>query len=178
MEYGEHFRLQAVPFSGGCRFLGRAIQDRLSAVLDAFSGYDLVRYVLGIWLLVAAILKCVALSTQPVFETSVWDSRWFGFTRVEVELAFGLFLIFGLAPRVARVLAMIGFALFALVAAAKALSGATTCDCFGAVSAPPGPVALLDLSAVMALWCFAPKSPKPPPPCRKRLHGVGVSRSS
>ncbi len=60
------------------------------------TGYDLVRIVLGLVRLAAAVLKGHQLATEPVAGTGLLDSRWFLIGVVEFELFFGLWLLFNI----------------------------------------------------------------------------------
>jgi len=62
------------------------------------NGFDVVRVVAALLLLVAAALKTHQLSTEPVIGTGLIESRPFLMATVEFELLFGVWLISGLLP--------------------------------------------------------------------------------
>jgi len=131
------------------------------------AGYDVVRIVLGLVLLSAALLKGHQLATEPVAETGLLTSRWFLIGVVEFELVFGLWLWLGLYPRRTWQLALLCFSTFGCVTLYKALSGEATCGCFGRVPVNPWYTLVLDLAAVTALLRWRPArgaetSPLPP----------------
>lgn len=75
---------------------------------------------------------------------------------VQVEAALGLWLLSGLAPSVARRVALCSFVLLAAVAAYLGLTGAPTCGCAGAVSVSPWIAFGVDVFAVaLLLYCRA-----------------------
>ena len=115
------------------------------------TGYDVVRIVLGIVLLSAAVLKGHQLATEPVAETSLFTSRWFLIGVVEFELFFGLWLLCGLYPRRTWAAALLCFGGFACVSLYKALSGEVTCGCFGTVPVNPWYAVVFDCAAIAAL---------------------------
>ena len=115
------------------------------------TGYDVIRIALGLLLLVAAGLKGHQLATEPVAETGLLTSRWFLIAAVEFELVFGLWLLLGLYPRRTWQVALLCFGGFACVSLSKALSGDSSCGCFGKVPVNPWYTLLLDLAAVAAL---------------------------
>jgi len=132
------------------------------------TGYDVVRVVLGSLLLVAALLKGYQLATDPLLSlasrpsslapwlSAILDSRWFLIAVVEFELLFGLWLIAGLCPRQTWFAALACFALFACVSLYKALSGESTCGCFGKVPVNPWHTLGLDCAALAALAGWRP----------------------
>ncbi len=127
---------------------------RLRAWLRGRTGYDVVRIVLGLLLLVAAGLKGHELATSPVAGTGLLDSRWFLIGVVEFELFFGLWLLAGIYPRWTWAAALSCFCLFASVSLWKAISGDASCGCFGKVPVDPWYTFTLDALAVAALFRF------------------------
>ena len=133
--------------------------SRLSLVERTSSGwsaYDAVRVVLGLVLLIAAGLKAHQLSTEPTLETGLLNSRWFLIAVVELELLFGLWLLAGLYPKQTRYAALIFFAALAGISLSKALSGAATCGCFGAVEVNPWYTFALNAAAIFAFSFATP----------------------
>jgi hypothetical protein len=72
------------------------------------------------------------------------------------ELAFGLWLLIGMFPRVLRLAALCVFCGFSLVALTQTARGAESCGCFGALRIGPAYMAAFDLSAVLALILVRP----------------------
>lgn len=121
-----------------------------------FTGYDVVRVIVGLVLLTAAILKGHQLATEPVVGSSFLDSRWFLIGVVEFELLFGLWLVAGICPKFSWVTALLCFAAFALTSLIKALAGEASCGCFGRVPVNPWYTFGLDMAAVVALLYWRP----------------------
>ncbi|MBN2022776.1 MAG: hypothetical protein JW809_08260 [Pirellulales bacterium] len=113
--------------------------------LKPATGYDVVRALLGLLLLAAAVLKAHQLATEPVLGAGLLDSRWVLIATVEFELFFGLWLLAGLLPRLTWAAAIGCFVLFAGVSLHKALSGAASCGCFGRVEVNPWYTCTLDV---------------------------------
>ena len=88
-------------------------------------------------LLFAVGTKVWQLATVPELGDGLLHARWFNIFVVEFELAFVIWLIFGMFPELTR-LATIGlFTVFAGTSLYKALSGESSCGCFGAVQVNP-----------------------------------------
>jgi len=121
-----------------------------------FTGYDVVRILLGLALLTAAGLKGHQLATEPTLATGVLDSRWFLVGLVEFELLFGLWLIANIHPRLSWGLVLACFACFGSISGFKALSGETSCGCFGRVAINPWYTLAIDVLAVLALLRWRP----------------------
>ena len=121
---------------------------------------------LGLILLIAAGLKAHQLATEPVPGEGLLSIRWFQIVWVEAEILLGLWLVSGLARRAAWATALVCFLVFAGVTFPKALAGADSCGCFGAVKVNPWYTLVLDVGAVGALAAFRPnlKNRLQPPP--------------
>jgi hypothetical protein len=76
--------------------------------------------------------------------------------QVEFEIVLGLWLVSGLYKRLAWAAALACFCFFSCVTLYKALSGASSCGCFGKVEVNPWYTLILDVSAVAALLIFRP----------------------
>jgi hypothetical protein len=76
------------------------------------------------------------------------------------ELALGLLLVLRPTLRFVQLSALITFAVFACVAAYKAILGASSCGCFGALTVPPGYVASFDLLTVLGFASLPTSSAK------------------
>lgn len=145
--------------------------------LGSSTVYTVVRLALGLVLLLAAGLKAHQLSTGPVGETWLLDSRWFLISVVEFELLFGLWLLAGIHPRLTWKLAVATFAWFTAVSLYLALSGRESCGCMGGVTVNPWYMLAFDTAAVLALLCFRPAPARLTDVARARsrvLAGAGV----
>jgi len=127
------------------------------------SGYDVTRCALGLLLLGAALLKGVQLTTGPAIGGDLFSSRRFLIGLVEFEVAFGLWLLTGLAPRATRILALGCFGAFAAFSLWKGLSGASSCGCLGRLRLNPWLIFAVDVAAVAALAWFRPQGAGPTP---------------
>ncbi len=130
--------------------------SRLRDSLSGIVGYDVVRSLLGLVLLIAAALKGYQLATEPVANNSIFTSRWFLIAQVEFELMFGLLLLSGLYKRLMWMVVLVCFAGFSLITLYKGLAGAASCGCFGKVEVNPWYTLIFDLAAVSALLIFRP----------------------
>jgi len=121
--------------------------------LEAF---DLVRWALGLLLLVAGILKAYQLATEPVANRDIFSYRWSMTAQVYFELIFSVWLLRGLDKRLTWLAAVGCFLLFSGVTLYKALSGSASCGCFGKIEVSPWCTLVLDVPAVAALLIFGP----------------------
>ncbi|MGL4423921.1 MAG: hypothetical protein ACRCZF_24920 [Gemmataceae bacterium] len=67
------------------------------------------------------------------------------------EAALGLWLLSGVAPRAARISALLVFMIFAMVSFAAGVAGRATCGCLGAIALSPWWTFVIDLAAIAAL---------------------------
>ena len=133
------------------------MKNLLGPTLRPLTGYDAVRVAVGILLLTAAGLKGYQLATEPLLGTGFLDSRWLLTMTVEFELLFGLWLLANIWPKLSWAAAMGCFSLFTCISLYKALSGYTTCGCFGRLPVNPWWTATLDLVVVFSLLRWRPK---------------------
>lgn len=140
--------------------------ESATAIIGAVSnrGWHVVRLAVAALLLVAAVLKCWQLTTEPVIGNSWLDSRWLLMATVEFELFFGLWLLAGILPKPTWAAAVACFSLFTCVSLYKALSGHASCGCFGRVQVNPWFTSTLDLAIVASLLRWRPSSTSPLPP--------------
>lgn len=111
-------------------------------------GWTVLRLIVAAILLFAAGMKAWQLATVPTLGEGLLHTRWFNICVVEFELAFGIWLIFGLLPRLTW-LATVGlFTVFGGVSLYKALSGEASCGCFGAAQVNPWITMGLDMTIV------------------------------
>lgn len=130
--------------------------------MHVISGYLAIRILLGTVLLTAGVLKGHELTTSPVVESNLITSRLLLVGLVGFEVLFGLWLLVGLHPRLTRRVALACFSGFACIALYKALSGETTCGCFGGATISPWYILMFDLAAVVGLLRWRPTDPQLP----------------
>jgi hypothetical protein len=119
--------------------------------------------VLGMLLLVAAVLKGRQLLTEPVANSDIWSYRPLLILTVELELALSIWLLSGMFKKAAWLAALVCFSFFSVITLYKAVTGATSCGCFGSVQVNPWiTLFAIDLPAVLALSLFRPKPVMPP----------------
>ncbi len=107
-----------------------------------------VRLFVAAVLLIAASLKAHQLATTPSLGDGILEARWFNIFVVEFELLFGIWLVFGLLPKLTWLASVGLFSLFATVSAFKGLMGEASCGCFGEVTINPWLMAAFDLGVV------------------------------
>ena len=129
---------------------------KLKAACSNITGFDVVRVILAVLLLIAAALKAYQLATEPVANDGIFSYRWSLIFQVEFEIVLGLWLLSGLHRRLAWFISIASFSLFSCVTLYKALSGEASCGCFGKVEVNPWYTLILDVVAVVALLIFRP----------------------
>lgn len=118
---------------------------------------DIVLKILGLLLLAAAIMKSHELLTVPVANKDIWSWRPFLIFQVEFELVLGIWLLSGVFKRFIWILTLACFCVFCCVTLYKAITGAASCGCFGAVHVNPWiTLFVVDLPAVLTLVVFRP----------------------
>jgi hypothetical protein len=120
------------------------------------TGFDVLRGLIGLLLLLAASLKAYQLATEPVVGTGLLESRWLLIGVIEWELLLGLWLLSGVWLRVSWTVTSLCFAAFAGVSLWKALSGEASCGCFGKVGINPWWTLLIDLAVIASMLRFSP----------------------
>lgn len=111
------------------------------------TAYDVVRVAVAVVLLTAAGLKAHQLATSPVLGDGFLDSRWVLIATVEFEILFGLWLLANILPVWTRQAAIALSALFATASLYEALTGHSSCGCFGRVEMNLRPTFVLDIVA-------------------------------
>lgn len=109
----------------------------------------------GLLLMVAAALKAHQLATQPV-DDRIWQSL-----QLIGEWVLGVWLVSGVFRRVAWVVGIIVFAVFAAVSLDKGLADANSCGCFGLVQVNPWVTFSVDVVVVLLLAGFRPRKAEP-----------------
>jgi hypothetical protein len=110
-----------------------------------------MRWVAGWLLVVAAALKAAKLIAEPGVVFTQPLGRYFLPTQCGVELAIGLLLLFGINWRILRWLAIILFTGFAAYSLYLAISGRTSCGCFGPIYVNPWWTFGLDVAVTLGL---------------------------
>jgi hypothetical protein len=116
-----------------------------------------MRLVVAFILLIAAILKAYKLATTPPLGEGLLYARWFNIFIVEFELFFGIWLVFGLLPRLTWIATIGLFSIFSIVSFYKVISGEISCGCFGSVTVNPWITMIFDLMITGLLMFFLPK---------------------
>jgi hypothetical protein len=154
--------------------LGQLSQAILACVWPIRSGYDVLRILLAVVLLLATSLKCYQLATTPTLGTSILDARWFLMLTVEFELLFGLWLLADILPKLTWLAALGCFSLFTCVSLWKGFSGAESCGCLGSIRTNPWHMSMFDLTIVVSLLIWRPRFLPSPAGTDRRLVGRGV----
>lgn len=126
------------------------------------SGYDVTRILLGVVLLAAAVLKAQELEAGPRALGGDRPVRWLLVGIVGFEFIYGLWLLMGLHPKSTWRLTLGVFATLAFVALYKAVSGESSCGCFGKAKLSPWYAVVFDVAAVSALLRFRPSGTRCP----------------
>lgn len=123
------------------------MMDYLSAAPKA----TIMRWIVGLFLVIAAVLKTVQLVSEPASATLGPVGTPFLQLQIGIELAIGLFLLSGLLWRQLRWIALVLFAGFASYSLLLALGGAASCGCFGPIHIHPWWTFSLDVCLMLAL---------------------------
>lgn len=110
-----------------------------------------MRWIVGLLLVVAAILRGVQLIVEPVTTLASPFARWLLPVEAGVELAFGLLVLSGIYWHRVRWLALFTFVVFAGYSFFQVIGGAVSCGCFGPVKVHPSWTFLLDVGIVAGL---------------------------
>jgi hypothetical protein len=118
-------------------------------------GYPVVRVLLGLLLLTAAVLKYLGRDSQSA-------TAWFYLLLVriaviEVEAFLGLWLLAGIYPRGAWLGAFGVFAILAGVSGYLGILQEPSCGCFGTIAVNPWITFAVDAVALGALWRWRPR---------------------
>ncbi len=117
---------------------------------------QVVSMTLGAILVVAAGLKAHELATRPLPNSGIQNNRLMLTAVVEIEILFGLWMLSGLYPLVARTLGIAWFCGLSAISLGKALNGLETCGCFGTVPVNPWWTTAFNVGAATALWQWPP----------------------
>lgn len=113
-----------------------------------------VQFVLALVLLVAAGLKSYQLATEPSISPS---SRLLDAIVVQIEVTLGCWLLSGWKRLLAWRIALVWFALLAIVSISRAILGSESCGCFGRIPVSPWLTSAFNIVAIAALVRWQPK---------------------
>jgi hypothetical protein len=137
-----------------------------------------VMTVAGVVLIVATLLKCHQLLTEPIISEGFWESWEFFLIQIPLELGLGIWLVSGLFRKAGWLLAVIAFGVFIGATLHRGLIGAESCGCFGVVKVNPWiTLSVVDIPLLILLLAFRPVGAKllPPPwPSAKHFFGVAI----
>ena len=120
-------------------------------------GWRVMRVFIAVVVLTAAAMKAHQLATTPDLGKGLLHARWFNILVVEFELAFGIWLLVGLMPKMTWLVSVGCFAVFASVSFYKGIAGEASCGCFGAAQINPWYTMTFDLIVVGMLLALRPK---------------------
>jgi len=122
------------------------------------SASNIVLKLLGVLLLTAAVLKGWQLLTEPMANKDIWTNRAFLIFTVEFELALGIWLLSGFFKKLAWLVTLACFSMFAVITLYKGISGAESCGCFGSVHVNPWiTLFAIDIPSILSLVIFRQK---------------------
>ncbi len=134
-------------------------------------------FLTGAFLIVAAIMKVHQMLTQYVSDEPLWESWHFFLAAIPLEFGLGVWLVSGLFKKAGWLLGTLTFAFFIVITAHKAVTGQTSCGCFGTVEVNPWVTLLaIDIPIFLLLVIFRPKDEKLlPPPWPHGFHCLAVA---
>lgn len=135
-----------------------------------------MRWIVGLLLIVAALLKSIEIYQHPSSILADDFSRFLTPVLIGCELGLGLCAILRLYWRQLRLLAMLLFASFACYSLLLVFQGAVSCGCFGQLKVNPWWTLLLDIAifAGLALEFFAKKTDETSRDKPKTIHAIGT----
>lgn len=117
-------------------------------------GYATVRIVAGLFMLTAAIAKTHHVSLGRPLDFSTGWAHASVVLLIEAEWLMAAVLLTGLCPLLMRFVAPSVLVFFALFAVSRAIDGANSCGCFGAITIHPWVIATSDLLLAGMLLFF------------------------
>lgn len=128
---------------------------------------------LGVILLAASCLKAYSLAVQlPSSGESLVNSFWLQTVLIECEAACAIWLLLNVGQVYALTTALFAFALFSCVSLFQAVTGMTSCGCFGPVPTPPWIIFMFDITLVVLLSLYLGKRRKQSAPPAASLNAV------
>lgn len=101
--------------------------------------WNILRRLLGLVLIAAAILKGNELATLPLLGDGLLNQRWLLVCLIELEAVLGAWLLIGLAGSAPWAFTLLVWLAFLTVAGYEVASGADSCGCFGWVPVNSNP---------------------------------------
>jgi hypothetical protein len=116
--------------------------------------------VVGLVFLVAGFLKAHDFwETLPSY-SGILGSWQFQFALIEIEVALGWSLFFGLLPGFSRSSVIVVLSIFVVWNVSQAIMGARTCACFGKIDLHPWLTAIADSVLLLLMWRWHPGETK------------------
>jgi hypothetical protein len=117
-----------------------------------------IRIALAFFLLTSAALKVQSVLTDPLAQDGLLSSPRIQIATIQIEILLGLWLSSGLAARGAWAVTLGFFAILASASLYLALEGQRSCGCFGKVKVNPWATFALDISVMLALAIWRPRT--------------------
>lgn len=117
--------------------------------------YPVIRRIVGLILLGAAIAKCVSGYEDVASQASTFQGA-LGLVEPVAEAVFGLWLLGSRLPRLSWLAAVLLFSIFLGISVFNVVTNGPSCRCFGAYSPPPVKMLLLNLAVLTALILWHP----------------------
>ncbi len=138
----------------------RAKESRSARGRAAAHRNHILRWLLAVVVFSAAVLKTSDMASQPVAGDGLFSSRPVLSLVVLFELLLAIWLASGLLPRATWRFTLGWLTLLIAVSAHKAISGESSCGCFGGLQVSPWVTLALDLF-LLAGFVVSPPSPEP-----------------
>lgn len=120
----------------------------------------------GLLLIIASLLKVHQMLTEPIISKGFWESWTFFLITIPLEFGLGVWLVSGLFRKAAALAGAVAYGFFIGVTLYKAVTGQSSCGCFGTVHVNPWiTLSAVDLPCFILLVIFRPTGQKllPPP---------------
>jgi hypothetical protein len=121
-------------------------------------GWDVVRVVLGVFLLTAAVLKLAGHSVSAVPRVGWYAMPTVQIAAAEWELVLGFWLLSGWYKVGSWLAALATFLVFASVSGYLGWIGMASCGCFGAIQASPWHAFAVDVGALSLIFLARPQN--------------------
>ena len=116
----------------------------------------MVRALVGVVLLLAAMLKFYGLAIEPVARMGLFSTPEFQVAVIEFEVFLAVWLLSGWRPLGSWLLALVTFAGFVAVSFSQGWIGQASCGCFGRLAVSPWYAFTLDVALLVALLVGRP----------------------
>jgi len=125
-------------------------------------------------LVVAAAFKAHQISTSPASEHLIFDSRITTIFAIEFELLLAVWLFAGAWQNASKIVGLVTFGGFAMVATFKLANGESNCGCFGHLDVHPAISLIVDFVAIILLSLPSSRARRKKP-SRAKPSGVKIS---